>query len=90
METTIRATFARIDDMRKAAEALKKQSVIDLRQDGNTGSTLPDSVEFAADPLGNAISGDDGLGLWVSVQKSRLRQAEDTIAAYGGVIHISE
>jgi hypothetical protein len=90
METTIRATFARINDMQKAAEALKKISVIDLRVDGNTGSTLPDAVEFATEPLGMNAAGHDDLALWVSVEKSRFRHAEDTILACGGTVNISE
>lgn len=92
METMIRATFTRIDDMQKAAEALKRQGVIDLRTDGNTGSTLPDTVEFAAELLEMNTEGDSSscLALLVSVEKSRFRQAEDTIAACGGTVNIFE
>jgi hypothetical protein len=88
METTVRATFKRRLDMQKAAAALKRQGAIDVRLDGEAGSTLPDDVEFAADGLESAVGNGtcELQALWVSVEKSRYRQAEDTIAACGGMI----
>lgn len=91
METTILATFARIDDMRKAVKALKKHGVIDMRLVGNPRRFVSDPVEFAAEP--QAINADElaaGLSLWVFVEKSRFRQAEDTITACGGDVNIFE
>jgi hypothetical protein len=78
------ATFARINDMEQAAEALKKQGVIDLRVEGNTGSTLPDQIDFSQ-PQFSKTAAEPAYALWVSVEKSRCRQAEDTIRKYGGV-----
>jgi hypothetical protein len=74
--------------MQKAAAALKRQGAIDVRLDGVAGSSLPDDVEFAADGLEpGAGSGTlESQALWVSVEKSRYRQAEDTIASCGGAI----
>ncbi|MFC0210957.1 hypothetical protein ACFFK0_00605 [Paenibacillus chartarius] len=89
MEQTVRATFVSMTALQKAAARLKRDGVIDLRLEGNTGSTLPDDVEFALEPLASAMNTTAQQRphtLLVSVERSRYRQAEDTIAACGGTI----
>jgi hypothetical protein len=89
MEINLEATFTDRYNMEKTAEVLRTQGVIDIKF--NHGSE-PNAV----DPAGSFVqSMDDSyeaepssyFALTVSVQKSRYRQAEDTIIKYGGHLH---
>lgn len=85
MEKNLTAMFKRVDDLEQAADALRKQGVLELRFD----ETVPIKVDYQSDTLiqsmENALqSSDQAYALQVSVEKSRYRQAEDTIAKFGG------
>lgn len=70
METNLTAAFKKKTDLDLAATALRQQGVIDLR---------------IHDVLENIEAADDfTYSLDVFVEKSRWRQAEDTIIRHGG------
>ncbi|MDQ0872283.1 hypothetical protein QFZ77_000942 [Paenibacillus sp. V4I3] len=85
MEINLAATFQNRDNLEQAAEVLKLQGVLDIKFDNSVvpssdqGDSFIQSVDsFAAEP---------SFALMVSVEKSRYRQAEDTIIKYGGQLH---
>ena len=86
MEINLAATFQNRDNLEQAAEVLKLQGVLDIKFDNGFapnsdqhGDSFIQSVDsFAAEP---------SFALMVSVEKSRYRQAEDTIIKYGGQLH---
>lgn len=82
MENII-AFFRNRHDMEKAAEALLKQGVINLKREpaaSNPEGELP--VTILMGEIG--MSGETAAKLQVVVESSRRRQAEDTISKYGG------
>ncbi|NEW07296.1 hypothetical protein GK047_14915 [Paenibacillus sp. SYP-B3998] len=82
MEVNLTATFHNVDNLEQAAEQLKRQGVLDIRFDNNNFI-----VEFQSDSfVQNLESSIASLsyGLEVCVQKSRYREAEDTITKFGG------
>lgn len=86
MEVNLAATFQNRDNLEQAAEILKLQGVLDIKfdngvvpsSDQQTDSFIQSVDSFAAEP---------SFSLMVSVEKSRYRQAEDTIIKYGGQLH---
>lgn len=83
MEKHVHATFRNLDDLEQATDALRRQGVLDLRFDGAT----PFKVEYQADNVIESLfesAADSIYHLQVAVQKSRSRQAEDTITQFGG------
>jgi hypothetical protein len=86
METNLTAAFKKKSDLDLAANALRKQGVLDLRihhSDNNKPKPAPivsnenliDTIEVAEEYL---------YSLDVFVEKSRWRQAEDTIIRHNG------
>ncbi|MCZ8524066.1 MULTISPECIES: hypothetical protein [Paenibacillus] len=82
----ITAFFRNGTDMEQAAEALRKQGVVDLQleaEDGRAGI-------FASSPAYAMAGGDPNTGsrtsfaMQILVESSRRRQAEDTVALFGG------
>ena len=70
METNLTAAFKKISDLDLAASALRQQGVLDLR---------------IHDVLANIEAAEDfTYSMDVFVEKSRWRQAEDTIIRHGG------
>lgn len=86
MEVNLAATFQNRDNLEQAAEVLKLQGVLDIKFDNGVvpssdqqdDSFIQSVDSFAAEP---------SFSLMVSVEKSRYRQAEDTIIKYGGQLH---
>ncbi|ALS24604.1 MULTISPECIES: hypothetical protein [Paenibacillus] len=84
MENII-AAFRNPHDMEKAAEALLKQGVINLKLEPGAlhpKGEQPDITLLGR--IGTSIS-ETAAKLQVIVESSRRRQAEDTIRKYGGV-----
>ena len=74
METNLTAAFKKISDLDLAASALRQQGVLDLR---------------IHDVLANIEAAEDfTYSMDVFVEKSRWRQAEDTIIRHGGQLNI--
>jgi len=83
MEKNLTATFKSVDDLEHAADELRRQGVLDIRID----AAAPIKVDYQADTLVQTLEApvmDGSFGLAVCVEKSRYRQAEDTIVKYGG------
>ncbi|MDD9270820.1 hypothetical protein ACFPES_27555 [Paenibacillus sp. GCM10023248] len=87
MEVQLEATFTDRLTMEKTAEILRSQGVLDIKfnyggdaQAVDLGGSLVQSVESYA-------AAEPAYALTVSVEKSRYRQAEDTIVKYGGQLH---
>ncbi|UKS25988.1 hypothetical protein LOZ80_31260 [Paenibacillus sp. HWE-109] len=82
MEINLEATFSDRYHLEKTAEVLRSQGVLDIRftteSDSQADSYLQSAELASAEPT---------YGLSVSVEKSRYRQAEDTILKYGGQLH---
>ncbi|QGQ99843.1 hypothetical protein EHS13_35750 [Paenibacillus psychroresistens] len=70
METTLTAAFKKKTDLDLAAKALRKQGVLDLR--------IHNVIE------NKESSGTTTYSMDVFVEKSRWRQAEDTLIRHGG------
>jgi hypothetical protein len=89
METNLTAAFKKKDDLDSAAKALRTQGVIYLRihhpkPRQQAGQGQPVSNE---DTIELMEAGEEYLySLDVFVEKSRWRQAEDTIIRHGGQI----
>lgn len=93
METNLYAAFKKKDDLDAAAKALRKQGVLDLRihqpKPRQQAAQAPQTTQ--AQPVDNEDTielmeaGEEYLySLDVFVEKSRWRQAEDTIIRHGG------
>jgi hypothetical protein len=86
METNITAAFKKLDDLNQAANALKKQGAIDIRihapinEDPYHAMTMTQEMDI------QPIEGvqEHLYSLVVYVERSRFRQAEDTIIQFGG------
>ncbi|MGG1550932.1 hypothetical protein [Paenibacillus ferrarius] len=85
MEMNVAAAFTQEDQLMRATEALKEQGVLSLQADAYQGQAEaqltsqwpPDSgTEPAPAPASYVLN--------VYVEKSRYRQAEDTLLKYGG------
>jgi hypothetical protein len=72
METNLTAAFKKKSDLELAAKALRQQGVLDLRI-----HNVIENMEAAEDFT---------YSLDVFVEKSRWRQAEDTIIRHGGLL----
>ncbi|TXK77727.1 hypothetical protein [Paenibacillus sp. N3.4] len=86
MEMHLAATFSSMDDLEQAAEALQLQGVLAINFD-HSGTLL---VNYQAETFLQSIDSysiTPTFSLSVSVEKSRYRQAEDTITKYGGQLH---
>ncbi|MEW9699592.1 hypothetical protein [Paenibacillus sp. SI8] len=83
MEKSLTATFHNVDNLEQAAEQLKRQGVLDIKFN-NIGPLV---VDYQSDSLLQSL-GDPytatSYSLEVCVQKSRYREAEDTITKFGG------
>lgn len=88
MEKTISASFRSLQDLEHAAHALRKQGAIDIRVGIRPAQLLhQDSLMINSQQLGNShaeMAEDWTYTFDVYVEPSRSRQAEDTIAQYGG------
>ncbi|WP_426450372.1 hypothetical protein ACP26L_35740 [Paenibacillus sp. S-38] len=80
----ITASFRSQADREQAAEALRKQGVVDLQfESGPAGGALTPGTfamsrgDLAADTRGSWL-------MQILVESSRRRQAEDTVALFGG------
>jgi hypothetical protein len=83
LEKNITATFKKMNDLELAAEELRKQGVLDLRFDDSNPIKIDYQSNNLIEALGDSLLG-ESYALQVSVEKSRYRQAEDTIAKFGG------
>ncbi|SDO53267.1 hypothetical protein SAMN04487897_11642 [Paenibacillus sp. yr247] len=86
MEVNLLATFSDRYTMEKTAEVLRSQGVLDIKfnNGGEPHAHYPaDSFVQSVD----SIATEPSFELTVSVEKSRYRQAEDTIIKYGGQLH---
>jgi hypothetical protein len=87
METNLTAAFKKKDDLDSAAKALRTQGVLDLRihhpkPKQQAAQAQPVDIE---DTIELMEAGEEYLySLDVFVEKSRWRQAEDTIIRHGG------
>jgi hypothetical protein len=87
METNLTAAFKKKTDLDLAANALRKQGVLDLRIHHPEKRILPISAQIASNEklLDNIEIAEEYIySLDVFVEKSRWRQAEDTIIRHGG------
>ncbi|NOU72927.1 hypothetical protein GC098_16105 [Paenibacillus sp. LMG 31458] len=86
MEINLSATFQNRDNLEQAAEVLKLQGVLDIKFDN---SVVPNSDQQADSFIQSvdSFAAESSFALMVSVEKSRYRQAEDTIIKYGGQLH---
>jgi hypothetical protein len=87
METNLTAAFRKKTDLELAADALRKQGVLDLRIHHPEKRILPIPAQILSngkliDPL--EMADEYIYSLDVFVEKSRWRQAEDTIIRHGG------
>lgn len=86
MEVNLMATFSSRDQLLQTAELLRLQGVLDIQF--NHGGQ--NNAEYQANSYMqsiDSIANEPSYALTVSVQKSRYRQAEDTIIKYGGQLH---
>ncbi|MBD0382229.1 hypothetical protein [Paenibacillus sedimenti] len=86
MEKNLTATFHNVDNLEQAAEQLKQQGVLYI-QFNNHSSLL---VEYQSESMVQSMehaAASPSYELRVCVQKSRYRQAEDTITKFGGQLH---
>lgn len=84
MEKNLTATFRRVDDMELAADELRKQGVLDIKFD----ESVPIKIDYQAGTHIESMGGETADGQYaiqVTVEMSRYRQAEDTIARFGGL-----
>jgi hypothetical protein len=83
MEIILTATFDNVDNLEQAAEQLKRQGVLDIRFDNNLSFSVDyQSHAFLQSLEGSTAASSYTLEVWA--QKSRYREAEDTITKYGG------
>lgn len=86
MEVNLMATFSSKEQLEQTAEILRLQGVLDIQfnNDGvfNAGYQANSFIEF----VDNAVN-EPSYSFMVSVEKSRYRQAEDTIINHGGQLH---
>ncbi|MGG1519001.1 hypothetical protein ABE504_26560 [Paenibacillus oryzisoli] len=85
MEMNVAAAFTQEDQLMRATEALKEQGVLSLQSgayQGHAETALTNEWQptSGAEPAPAAAS----YVLHVYVEKSRYRQAEDTLLKYGG------
>jgi hypothetical protein len=90
METNITAAFLNSDDLKQAEEELVRQGVIEVRTLPPLRLPRPAPVDSAKIPGAWQLEmGEETVfPLHVFVEKSRFRQAEDTIRKFGGNINI--
>jgi hypothetical protein len=91
METNLTAAFKKKDDLDSAAKALRTQGVLDLRihhpKPRQQAAQAPQAAQAAQahDTIELMEAGEEYVySLDVFVEKSRWRQAEDTIIRHGG------
>ncbi|MZQ82704.1 hypothetical protein GQF01_11390 [Paenibacillus sp. 5J-6] len=87
MEINLEATFTDRTTMEKTAEVLRSQGVLDIKF--NYGGE-PHTDDFAGGLIQSVDSfsaAEPSYALIVCVEKSRYRQAEDTIMKFGGQLH---
>ncbi|UJF33338.1 hypothetical protein [Paenibacillus hexagrammi] len=83
MEKSLTATFTNVENLEQAADELRQQGVLDLKFDNNASF----KIDFQAHSLVQStqdIVSDHAYTLEVTVEKSRYRQAEDTLVKHGG------
>ncbi|NOV02735.1 hypothetical protein [Paenibacillus planticolens] len=87
MEINLQATFADRSTMEKTAEILRSQGVLDIKFNYG-GEPHHDALSSGlAQSLHSFSAAEPSYALTVCVEKSRYRQAEDTIIKYGGHLH---
>jgi hypothetical protein len=83
METNLTAAFKKKTDLDLAADALRKQGVLDLRIHPKK-RILSIPAQITSDDKLIEMAEEYIYSLDVFVEKSRWRQAEDTIIRHGG------
>lgn len=86
MEVNLAATFQNRDNLEQAAEVLKLQGVLDIKFDNGVVPSSDQQADSFIQSVDN-FAAEPSFSLMVSVEKSRYRQAEDTIIKYGGQLH---
>ncbi|MEC0226773.1 hypothetical protein [Paenibacillus alba] len=86
MEINLEAKFFDRFNMEKTAEILRSQGVLDIRFTTENESNTPYSTDSYVQSMDHDAA-EPIYSLRVSVEKSRYRQAEDTIIKYGGQLH---
>ncbi|NRF90217.1 hypothetical protein HQN89_04095 [Paenibacillus frigoriresistens] len=86
MEINLAATFQTRDNLEQAAEVLKLQGVLDIKFDNGFMPNSDQQADTFIQSVGS-LAAEPSFALKVSVEKSRYRQAEDTIIKYGGQLH---
>ncbi|MFD0698517.1 hypothetical protein ACFQZT_31055 [Paenibacillus sp. GCM10027628] len=86
MEKNLTATFDNVDNLKLAAEQLKQQGVLNIQYDHH-GAFIVDYQSSELVQSLDSSAATPSYELTVSVQKSRYRQAEDTITKFGGLLH---
>jgi hypothetical protein len=86
MEVNLAATFQNRDNLEQAAEVLKLQGVLDIKFDNGVVPSSDQQADSFIQSV-DSYAAEPSFALMVSVEKSRYRQAEDTIIKYGGQLH---
>ncbi|MDF2647398.1 MAG: hypothetical protein K0Q73_3203 [Paenibacillus sp.] len=86
MEVNLAATFQNRDNLEQAAEVLKLQGVLDIKFDNGIVPSSDQQADSFIQSV-DSYAAEPSFALMVSVEKSRYRQAEDTIIKYGGQLH---
>ncbi|KQX54908.1 MULTISPECIES: hypothetical protein [unclassified Paenibacillus] len=86
MEVNLAATFHNKDNLEQAAEVLKLQGVLDIKFDNGVVPSSDQQADSFIQSV-DSFAAEPSFALMVSVEKSRYRQAEDTIIKYGGQLH---
>lgn len=86
MEVNLAATFQNRDNLEQAAEILKLQGVLDIKFDNGVVPSSDQQADSFIQSV-DSFAAEPSFSLMVSVEKSRYRQAEDTIIKYGGQLH---
>lgn len=87
MEINLEATFTDRSTMEKTAEILRSQGVLDIKFNYGGEPQAGDLPGSLVQSLDSYSAAEPSYALTVSVEKSRYRQAEDTIMKYGGQLH---
>lgn len=86
MEIKLMATFTSRDQLVQTAELLRLQGVLDI-QFNDGGQINSDYQANSYLQSIDSIATEPSYALTVRAEKSRYRQAEDTIIKYGGQLH---
>lgn len=87
MEINLEATFTDRLTMEKTAEVLRSQGVLDIKFNYGGDAQAVDLDGSLVQSVDTYAAAEPAYALIVSVEKSRYRQAEDTIMKFGGQLH---